>query len=368
MRSARQPGETAGALRSRYRWPALAALAGCGVGAGCSAALTIDHRWEPEVALAGLAMALGGIALLWVLSRTIAAPLSYVGCFLLALWLLTPSEQIVFASDRDTPDRTQIYALDVGGGDPDRLSATPGQDETPAVSPDGRRIAFTRRLNGQERLFIGGRHGEDAAAIPRGEGNDRRPAWSPDGRWLAFASDRGGNWDIYIMAPDGSRLRAIGAQPARDDWPSWSPDGRALAFESDRGGTSDIWLIASDGTGLRPFRDDGTTRRQPAWSPDGRLAFVVGDGAEALCVAAIDASATRCLADRGYYAAPAWSPDGRRLAFAARGDVGWDILVVPAAGGPAQNVSRYRGLNISPSWASNGPIPALTRWWVRLVG
>lgn len=357
----------AGALWSWWRWPALAPLAGLGCGAGCSAALIADHRWEPVVVPAGVGALIGGIALIWTLARSVAPPLSYAGLFLLALWLLTPSERIVFASDRDTPGRPQIYALDVGGGDPDRLSATPGQDDGPAVSPDGDRIAFTRRLDGRERLFIAGRHGEDAVAMPAEEGDDHHPSWSPDGRWIAFASDRGGNWDIYIVAPDGSRLRAIGAGPARDDWPAWSPDGRTLAFESDRGGAPNLWLASTDGTGVRPLRDDGTTRRQPAWSPDGRLAFVAGDGSDAVCVAVVGEGTDRCLAVRGYYAAPAWSPSGRRLAYAARGTDGWAILVVPDSGGQPRDVSRYPGLNITPSWTSNGPIPALTRWWVRLV-
>ena len=75
----------------------------------------------------------------------------------------------------------------------------------------------------------------------------------------------------------------------------------------------------------------------------------------------------RCLTPPGRYAAPAWSPSGTRLAYAAGGATGWDVFVLPAAGGAARNLSRHAGLNGAPSWASGGLDAALGRWWARLV-
>lgn len=343
--------------------PLFAGVAGVAVAMGCAALLL--RGLVTTLTVVGALVA--GVILLRAATRLVHAPLLYGGTFLLILWLLTPSERIIFASDRDTPGRLQLYAFTVGDS-AERLTATPGQDDAPAVSPDGRLIAFTRLLDGRERIYIGGRNGELATPAPGSGGNDRHPAWSPDGRWLAFASDRNGDWDIYVMSTDGSRLRNISRHPARDEWPTWSPDGRHLAFESDRSGMPNIWIVANDGTDVRALSNDSAVRRQPTWSPGGQqLAFVAGEAAERLCVTDLTGGVWWCLAGPGSYAAPAWSPSGQNLAYATRGFAGWELFIIPASGGEPRNVSRHPGLNMTPAWASNGPVPMVSRWWVRLM-
>jgi len=60
-------------------------------------------------------------------------------------------------------------------------------------------------------------------------GDDQHPAWSPDGRRIAFNSERYGpeaSFDIYTMAADGSDLRRITGEPGLEEYPRWSPDGQ----------------------------------------------------------------------------------------------------------------------------------------------
>ena len=77
------------------------------------------------------------------------------------------------------------------------------------------------------------------------------PAWSPDGRKLAFVSRRDGNSEIYVINADGSEQENLTQHPARDSHPSWSRDGRKLAFVSRRDGNSEIYVMNADGSGLR---------------------------------------------------------------------------------------------------------------------
>ena len=77
------------------------------------------------------------------------------------------------------------------------------------------------------------------------------PAWSPDGRKLAFVSRRDGNSEIYVINADGSGQENLTQHPARDSHPSWSRDGRKLAFVSRRDGNSEIYVMNADGSGLR---------------------------------------------------------------------------------------------------------------------
>jgi pSer/pThr/pTyr-binding forkhead associated (FHA) protein len=76
---------------------------------------------------------------------------------------------------------------------------------------------------------------------------DTAPALSPDGQKIAFMSRREGNWDIYVVNIDGSNLQRLTEDPAQDGLPAWSPDGNALAFVSDRGGVWSIWVMTPDG-------------------------------------------------------------------------------------------------------------------------
>ena len=248
-------GPTPASRRPRRSRGALLALVALPLGLGVSAVVVANRGAEGRVALAATAALIVGVVALRALTRRIVSPLLYSVAFLLVLWLFSPAERLVFVSDRDTPGRPQVFTVDASGGDVDRLGATLGQDDAPVISPDGRRLALSRRLGGQERLFIAGSRGGGATPVPHGEGDDHHPAWSPDGRWLAFASDRGGDWEIYVMALDGSGLRDLSHHPARDDWPAWSPDGRRLAFESERGGRPGIYLVR-----LRQDRDVATKR------------------------------------------------------------------------------------------------------------
>ena len=101
------------------------------------------------------------------------------------------------------------------------------------------------------------------------------PAWSPDGRKLAFVSRRDGNSEIYVINADGSGQENLTQHPARDSHPSWSPDGRKLAFVSRRDGNSDIYVMNADGSGLRNVTRAPSNDLRPAWSPNGRaIAFV----------------------------------------------------------------------------------------------
>jgi dipeptidyl aminopeptidase/acylaminoacyl peptidase len=77
--------------------------------------------------------------------------------------------------------------------------------------------------------------------------DDTAPALSPDGDRVAFMSRRNGNWDIYVVDIDGENLQQITTDPAQDGLPAWSPDGKVLAFVSDRDEQWALWAITPTG-------------------------------------------------------------------------------------------------------------------------
>jgi Tol biopolymer transport system component len=97
-------------------------------------------------------------------------------------------------------------------------------------------------------------------------------SWSPDGRRIAFVSKRDGNTEIYVTNADGSEQRRLTRSATKDRTPVWSPDGRKIAFVRSRfAAFDDIYVMNADGTGRRRVIRSGIT---PRWSPDGRrIAF-----------------------------------------------------------------------------------------------
>ena len=88
---------------------------------------------------------------------------------------------------------------------------------------------------------------------PRIPGNDNTPAWSPDGQKLAFESERDGNSELYVMNADGSGQTNLTNSPRADRWAAWSPDGQKIAFMTDRDvpNAFDIYVMDAGAPGRR---------------------------------------------------------------------------------------------------------------------
>ena len=162
---------------------------------------------------------------------------------------------------------------------PWQVTASLGFDADPAISPDGRFIAWSSDRTGQAEIYR--RRLETSAPEQRltADGMENvEPAWSPDGTRIAFHSRvKRGIWVVAAGGGTPARVADFGARPA------WSPDGRRIAFGASgrvMAARTQIWTVAPDGTGLTPLTTAGRpegVHQLPAWSSDGsHLAFVAG--------------------------------------------------------------------------------------------
>lgn len=101
---------------------------------------------------------------------------------------------------------------------------------TPAISPDGRSLAFSYQGN----LYRVAAAGGSAVPLTLGDSHAFMPVWSPDGKWLAFASDRSGNFDVYLMPAEGGPAKRLTYHSAQDLPSAFTPDGKAILFTSSR--------------------------------------------------------------------------------------------------------------------------------------
>jgi TolB protein len=163
-----------------------------------------------------------------------------------------------------------------------RLTNGPWQDIDPALSPDGRNVAFASDRNGYWDIYLLEISTGLVSRVTDSLEYDSSPSWSPDGSWLVYETYLDDNMELMIQSLlDQSDVLRLTNDPAADYHPTWSPQGRLIAFVSNRSGESEIWLADLDKGEVDRFqnisknaagRDD-----RPSWSPDGLMLAWAGE-------------------------------------------------------------------------------------------
>jgi dipeptidyl aminopeptidase/acylaminoacyl peptidase len=162
------------------------------------------------------------------------------------------------------------------------LTNTPDFDEyQPTWAPSGLQIAFVRQVPGevisdQPDIFVMDAGGENPINLTRADTSELDPAWSPDGSKIAFAGVREGGWEILTMDPSGMNEEVLTGDgvDAFDRAPDWSPDGTKIVFmkQSQAAGCCEpweIWAVNSDGSGDTNLTNHPSDDMAPSWAPDG---------------------------------------------------------------------------------------------------
>ena len=162
---------------------------------------------------------------------------------------------------------TDIYKISsAGGGEPQRLTNTPGINIGGSFSPDGSKIVFESDRSGGQQVYVMNADGTDQKRITFFGGRAATPEWSPRGDQIAF-THIAGNFRIAVMGPGGSNLRYL-TDSWQDEAPTWSPNGRIVQFfRTEKGsGRTGIWQVDLTGRNERrlPTPVDAS---DPAWGP-----------------------------------------------------------------------------------------------------
>jgi Tol biopolymer transport system component len=288
------------------------------------------------------------------------------------------------------PDHTHGAIFTIApDGTGERQVSRPGPafgDDFPDFAADGSLIAFQRcSETGSEpcRIFTVRPDGTGLHAVGGCQGHDRRthcadasyPALSPNGRRIAFVRGFGAFRDdefdhqgIYTMRTDGSHPRRVTlprSRTAKDGSPQWSSDGRRIVFvrlnlTAEPVDREAIFVVHADGSGLRritPWNIDAGDG--PVWSPDdSRILFrspanddflnsnlytIRPDGTDLKQVTHV-APTTRLYSS-------SFSPDGTSITFGMTGvDDAADLFTMHLDGTAATPVTRTPLHDSAPDW------------------
>ncbi|MDH3569702.1 MAG: protein kinase [Gemmatimonadota bacterium] len=202
-------------------------------------------------------------------------------------------------------------------------------------------------------------------AVTSETGLEVHPALSPDGRQVAFADRRAGRWSVVIRSTrniaGGGELTPT--QGLHEFWeylfPRWSPDGEFVRFWTCAGDQCSWREVAKLGGSIRSI-DLPRNTSDCSWSPDGaRVAFIAWPDS-IFTHSTTDGTTTLLAVPEVRWAlhSPVWSPDGRRIAY-VNGNPSWptsfnvarsSIWIVDADGGGPVRVAGAEHMNVSPAW------------------
>jgi len=143
------------------------------------------------------------------------------------------------------------------------------------TTAEGDRIAFYSDRDGNPEIYLMNEDGESQRRLTFSIGDEYSPSLSPDGRRIAFLSDRADpqpgdcfphcNYDLYVMEIDGANLRRLADTDAAEKHPDWSPDGSRILFQSSRDGDFEIYVMDADGGHQRNLTRHGANELWPCW-------------------------------------------------------------------------------------------------------
>ena len=244
-----------------------------------------------------------------------------------------------------------------------QLTHEPGLEVDPAISPDGKMVAYAKGPLGATKIYVQQVAGGRSVALTEDfPGAHYRPAWSPDGSQVAFSSSNDGRReDTYVVAALGGAPRRI----VEDGYGLvWSPDGQEIVFAGRRSGFPRQVLTRSfeGGEPNRIVEQNGTSL---SWSPGGnKIVYAQGNSSYLLdrfglianqapsslwTVSAEGGDPVRLTEDVHLNHNPVWTPDERHVLFVSDRGGSRDIYRMPLddSGARAGDPERLTtGLNV----------------------
>ena len=253
-------------------------------------------------------------------------------------------QQLVFAGNQDK----KLWIVSADGGPSHVIDEGPGAHHSPAVAPDGRRVAFVAERGERVDLMVADLDGRMLRVMSAGDDHVLQPRWSPDGTRVLY-----GQWPHYDMpwderalivvdiARDERRVIVGGTRVTNAD-AVWSPDGQQIAFVSDRAGDfGNLWLCDAIGDHLQSLVPEQAQHAAPTWSPDGRqIAYLRNVDGDVQVWCWDGSNARQVTHQAGVHGEVAWLDDRRLVCTYASPTLPADLWVIDATDGTRRQLTQ----------------------------
>jgi Tol biopolymer transport system component/C-terminal processing protease CtpA/Prc len=271
---------------------------------------------------------------------------------------------VYYVSDRSGAQNLWVRPL---GGQPRQITQfKEGRVLWPDISLDGRLIVFERNFGiwkfdtssnqaTEVRIALKGASTQPVVEHISLNSQFQDLALSPDGRKVAFSA-RG---ELFATsARDGGEATRVTRTYARESQIEWAPDSKRIVYVSERTGTANLFLFDFASNSETQLTREALGDGAPRFSPDGKQLAFVRDGKE-LHVLDVDSKEDRVVA-KGFMGrgqrSLAWSPDSKWLAYVGLNAKAFrNVFAVPAVGGESRIVSAIpNGSTNNLSWSPDG--------------
>lgn len=279
------------------------------------------------------------------------------------------------AHTHEDPWNPYLFIMDPDGSNPLLLTLSEERAHSPALSPDGAKIAYISDGFGTQDLFIMNADGTGKTQLTFTDAVESNPQFSPDGAKIVYSSNREVHHQIYVIDADGSNETNLSntsvcpppppevifdsCGPHR--FPTYNPQGTQILFQF--GSDEEYWgflgVMNADGSDQRTlFVPEFCCDFYPAYSPDGSTILLVSnrDGDYDLWTMNADGSAqAKLAATPGFEFYPSYSPDGAHIAFASSAIGPSQLHLMEADGSNPVLWNNSGGIQVNFSW---GPTDA----------
>jgi Tol biopolymer transport system component len=242
-----------------------------------------------------------------------------------AQFSFSESGNFVYVAGGNVIQNVSVYWMDRQGKFAP-LRETPGAYASPALSPDGKRLALQIRDGKRTDIWVYEWERDTLTRLTFGSESNASPVWTPDGQRITYTSlEKRGVSSLYWKRADGAgdALRLTETKNSKDPG-SWRPDGKILAFTQLNPDSSyDILTLPIEGNEKsgwkagepKPFLNSPFNEQHAAFSPDGRwLAYSSNEsGIPEVYVRPFPGPGGKWLISAGGGLFPKWSRNGREL-------------------------------------------------------
>ena len=213
----------------------------------------------------------------------------------------------------------------------------------------------------EKAIYLSDEQGERRIKVVSATLSDGYPAVSPNGKLIAFYGkyDNYKTWSIHTVHIDGSNVRRLThVKNVWDSSPTWSPDGKTIAFAREYRGEDgnmreEIWLMNADGSKKRQIKS--LKGRSPEFMQDGRLLFQSKVGPSQISIANVDGSnLVQLTNDETNNMSPKISPDGLQIAYLSNRDGNQEVYVMDIDGSNHLRLTSNAIMEWDPAWSVDG--------------